>query len=119
MLLTAGADRPLLAVRPHGKGRLAVQLSDETWRWAFNEETDGGAAHARLWRQFAGWLMEGELERPPRIVWVDADRRRYRQGERVRLNAHVVPAEQADVKNAAIILRVRGPDGARCGHRLP
>ncbi|PTM92682.1 hypothetical protein [Mycoplana dimorpha] len=52
-----GADgKPLLVLSRHGKGRVAMLLSDQGWLWARGFE--GGGPHVSLYRRTAHWLMQ-------------------------------------------------------------
>ena len=52
-----GADgNPLLVLNRHGKGRVAMLLSDQGWLWARGFE--GGGPHVSLYRRTAHWLMQ-------------------------------------------------------------
>ncbi len=60
-LMTDEAGRPLLVLAPYGKGRVAVLLSGDVWRWA--RGVDDGGPRDELLRRLAHWLMrEPDLE---------------------------------------------------------
>ena len=60
-LMQGPGEKPLLLLDRHGKGRIALFLSDHIWLWARGFE--GGGPQAELLRRLAHWLMkEPDLE---------------------------------------------------------
>ncbi len=60
VLLAAADGSPVLAVRPFGKGRTALLLSDSFWHWQTGD--DGGAGrdrYTRFFTQLLQWLGPG------------------------------------------------------------
>lgn len=61
VLMSGAENKPLLVLDRHGKGRVALLLSDHAWLWARGLE--GGGPHTTLLRRLAHWLMkEPDLE---------------------------------------------------------
>lgn len=61
VVMSGAGERPLLVLNRHGKGRVALLLSDHAWLWARGFE--GGGPHTTLLRRLAHWLMkEPDLE---------------------------------------------------------
>ncbi len=54
-------DRPLLALQPYGRGRIAHVAISESWRWPM--EAGASAEHREFWHSLVEWLSEGRTER--------------------------------------------------------
>jgi len=60
-VMSGANGKPLLVLDRHGKGRVALMLSDQAWLWARGFE--GGGPYEPLLRRLAHWLMkEPDLE---------------------------------------------------------
>ena len=53
-------DRPLLALQPYGRGRIAHLAIGESWRWPM--EAGAAAEHREFWRSLVEWMSEGRTE---------------------------------------------------------
>ncbi|MEL6735806.1 MAG: hypothetical protein AAFO98_07990, partial [Pseudomonadota bacterium] len=61
VVMSGGADKPLLVLNRPGEGRIALLNSDHVWLWARGFE--GGGPHSQLLRRLGHWLMkEPELD---------------------------------------------------------
>ncbi|MCR9292090.1 MAG: hypothetical protein NXI32_05180 [bacterium] len=54
------ADRPLLITQYAGAGRVALQATDETFRWTSFSGSD--TYHQRYWGQLLRWISRGKLQ---------------------------------------------------------
>ena len=101
VLATAGSgDRPVLAVRQLGKGRIMTLASDGSWRWALEGE---GHAHTRMWRNAVRWLVRDEEERR---LEVRPHAENLLPGETPRLTCRALDAEYAGRAGADMDLRI-------------
>ncbi|MEO0547107.1 MAG: hypothetical protein AAF035_09170 [Pseudomonadota bacterium] len=61
VVMSGGANKPLLVLNRPGEGRIALLNSDHVWLWARGFE--GGGPHSQLLRRLGHWLMkEPELD---------------------------------------------------------
>lgn len=90
-VLLGAADRPLIAMRRHGAGRVVAVNAEGLWRWSLGREDD---AAGRLWRQLARLAV-----RDP--GGLSADRPRYRVGMTARLAAPGLDALSVAAPDAA------------------
>ncbi len=74
-------DRPILIAQFAGAGRVALQATDETYRWT----TYGGndLIHQRYWEQMLRWLCRGRLSGQQRENQLLIEPRRARFGQPV------------------------------------
>ena len=107
VVLATAADRPVLAVRSVGKGRVMSLASDGSWRWALAGDTHH---HATFWRNAVRWLVHdeerGRLELRPQ-------RENLLRGEPVRLVATARGADYAPRVAAELRIAVEPLDGGR------
>jgi uncharacterized membrane protein len=113
-LLSAAGDgirsgSPLLTVGRFGKGRTLALMSDEAWRWNFlavaNRETPQN--HLKFIRQAARWLAQEPSFEQVQIRPVPL----ARPGEKVVVSLRVLKDDFMPTREAAVQLRVFGPDG--------
>ncbi|MGH7828508.1 MAG: glutamine amidotransferase [Candidatus Binatia bacterium] len=113
-LLTASGEgvrsgSPLLTVGRFGKGRTLALMSDDAWRWNFiavgNRETPQN--HLKFIRQAARWLAQEPSFEQVEIRPVPL----ARPGEKVVIKLHVLKDDFTPTREAAVQLRVFGPEG--------
>jgi uncharacterized membrane protein len=105
---------PVVVAHQYGRGKVALVLTDSTWRWKLGEADGKGppGAHDEFWRRVILWLMpEEKKQEEKRAVQLVADRLQYDLNDRVILIATVLGAEGTLVKDAAVEIRVVAPDG--------
>jgi uncharacterized membrane protein len=100
---------PLLTVGRFGKGRTLALMSDDAWRWNFlavgNRETPQN--HLKFIRQAARWLAQEPSFEQVQIRPVPL----ARPGEKVVMRVRVLKDDFMPTREAAVQLRVFGPDG--------
>ncbi|HTN70189.1 MAG TPA: glutamine amidotransferase, partial [Methylomirabilota bacterium] len=105
----SGAALPLLVVGRYGKGRTLALTSDEAWRWNFiavgNRETPQN--HLKLVRQAVRWLAQEPSFEQVQIRPISLSR----PGEKVGIKLRVLKDDFTPTGQAAVQLRVLGPDG--------
>ncbi len=109
-LLTAGdSGAPLLTIGRAGKGRTLALMSDDTWRWNFiavgNRESPQN--HLKLIRQAVRWLAQEPAFEQVQIQPLAVSR----PGEKVDIKLRVLNDDFTPARQAAVQLRVIGPDG--------
>ena len=102
-----GRKLPIITMQYVGAGKVLFHATDETWRWRWRT---GDVFFARYWIQMIRYLSRPKLADSSRQVELSADRRKYRQGESVRLRATFAdptraPAEEDGV---TVVLEHRG-----------
>lgn len=108
-------NAPILVSHSYGHGKVAVALTDSTWRWQL-AATSGQAdrsAHAVFWQQVIDWLLP-ELKQDVDaggMVQLITDRLAYDVGEQVMMIAAVRSADGRMMKQASVEFRVATPDG--------
>jgi hypothetical protein len=96
-ILSGARDKPLLVLAREGKGRVALLLTEQIWRWA--RGFDGGGPNADLTRRLAHWLMkEPDLEE---------------EALRAEPRGRDVTVERQSLKDAAAPVMATAPSGAR------
>ena len=100
-VIADGQARPLVVVKQHGAGRVAVVLSDTLWRWrvAAPGWTGRQSAYDTFWGQLLDWLAPDQegLQSAGRIE-LTADRPFYRQGDPVVVQAEWIGKGAAPFK---------------------
>jgi len=117
-VLIAQADAPhapVLVSQQYGHGKVAVVLTDSTWRWqlAADPNARGDSEHAIFWRQIIDWLLpQPEQERDKEgAVQLITDRLVYDIHESVTMMASVRGADGQILSGAEVQFRVAAPDG--------
>ncbi len=94
-----GRPLPVICLQYVGAGKVLFHATDETWRW---RRRVGDVYFARYWVQMIRYLARSKLAAAGRSAVLLADRRRYDQGEPVRLRVRfaderLAPAEDDGV----------------------
>ena len=102
---SGGTSRPLIAVHRYGEGRAMVFAGEASWRWRMLlPSTD--RTYERFWRQAVRWLSLSATD-PVTVLPAPASA----PGDELLLRAAVRNADYAALRDAAVDLRVVGPDG--------
>jgi hypothetical protein len=115
-LLATTDGRPMVVSQTFGHGRVAIVLTDSTWRWqlGFDASRPGAVSeHQIFWRQMIDWLLPdmGEAADDTREVQLIADRVEYQINDRVVLMASVRGADGSLIKDAKLEITIASPDG--------
>lgn len=101
-----GEAAPLLAYHRAGAGRVALLLTDETWRWR------AGVDDLRFYRFWGGLLRDVSRNRlygRSRRFWLDTGRREFAVGDAIPLRAEIYDADGSPVPwESAEALLARG-----------
>ncbi len=90
-VLLRGARHPLLVVAPYGLGRIATLTTASTWRWAMSEQPGIQKYHRLFWRQLVLWLARRDEESRGKVwLTLDPHKSQFSEGERLKLEVHVV-----------------------------
>lgn len=105
VLATAvGTDlqRPLLVTQYAGAGRVALQATDETYRWTSISGSD--IYHQRYWGQLLRWVSRGKLNQSRQISELRVEPRQTQAGQAVRIEARIgSEILDAQLPDAAIV----------------
>ena len=104
-----GQPLPLVALQFVGAGKAAVQLSDESWRWA--RSTDGETAYARYWMQWLRWMSRSRLQGGERGVQVTTDRERYVNSDSVKVRVRFLDERLAPAADDGATVVVQADEG--------
>ena len=89
----------LLVVRGQGRGRVAMLLSDSTWRLRYRV---GDTYHHRLWGQIVRWGVGEKLRAGNTYVRLGTDQIRYTPHEAVKVLARLADTDFAPIQNASV-----------------
>lgn len=104
---TASGSVPALVVQRYGRGKAAVFLPQDAWRWQLTDrlpETD--ATHAAFWQRLLRWTVDGV----PDQVTLDVAPDLTAPGEPVELRARVTDSTYAARDDARVTVQVVPPD---------
>lgn len=103
-----GQARPLVVVKSHGAGRVAVILSDTLWRWRVGSPGWSGrlSPYDTFWAQMLDWLAPDQegLQSSGRIE-LTADRPFYRQGDKATIMAEWIGKGPAPFENPTATIK--------------
>ena len=97
---------PIVAHQRYGRGRTMAITTATTWRWQMLMPHED-ASHEKIWRQILRWLTTNT----PSRVEIELDRNRYSSDDTVQVRARVHDPSYQPVNNAAVWLKISGPDG--------
>ena len=89
----------LLVVRGQGRGRVAMLLSDSTWRLRYRV---GDTYHHRFWGQLVRWGVGEKLRAGNSYVRLGTDRLRYTPRESIKILARLADADFAPVQGVSV-----------------
>ncbi|MFO0904904.1 MAG: hypothetical protein U0939_18000 [Pirellulales bacterium] len=104
-----GQPLPLAALQFVGAGKAALQLSDESWRWARSD--DGETAYARYWMQWLRWMSRARLQGGERGVQVTTDRERYLSSDSVKVRVRFLDERLAPAADDGATVVVQADEG--------
>jgi hypothetical protein len=112
------ANAPVVVSQNYGHGKVAIVLSDTTWRWQLGydpaqAQRGEGSQHEVLWKQLIDWAMPELQDQQAGDVQVQAiaDRVSYEVGDEVTMIVSVRDAGGATPANTAVELTIASPDG--------
>ncbi|MCX5660463.1 MAG: glutamine amidotransferase [Planctomycetota bacterium] len=117
MATTDPGKSPVVVSQPFGRGKVAVVLTDSTWRWQLGFDPSnagpGGSEHAIFWRQLIDWLLPDLTDRSAGASQVQliADRTQYEMNDSVMLLASVRGGDGTVNEGANVEFAVGTPDG--------
>ncbi len=106
-------NAPVLVSHSYGHGKVAVVLTDSTWRWQLAATRARRSEHAVFWQQIIDWLLP-ELKQTSEdsgLVQLITDRLTYDVNEPVTMIAGVRGADGQTMKEAEVEFRIAAPDG--------
>lgn len=117
MATTDPGKSPVVVSQPFGRGKVAMVLSDSTWRWQLGFDAanagPGGSEHAIFWRQLIDWMLPDLQDKGSGSSQVQliADRTQYELNDSVVLLASVRGGDGAVNESATVEFAVGTPDG--------
>ncbi|MGB7160923.1 MAG: glutamine amidotransferase, partial [Tepidisphaeraceae bacterium] len=105
-----GASVPALVEQRFGQGRVGAMLVGDLWRWGLRRAPDGERDMEKAWRQTIRWLVADVPERVA-ITIVSGDESAESQEGALKLRVALRDASHAPLDNAAVTVKVTGPDG--------
>ena len=109
---------PLVVSRRVGHGKVAIVLTDSTWRWQLGHDPGRSASgrkspHALFWEQMIDWLLPDLSDQTPaeHQVQLVTDRVAYEVNDVVALLADVRGGDGAVVSAADVSFFISAPDG--------
>jgi len=108
----AAGGSPLLSVGRFGKGRTLALMSDDVWRWNFMAVggKESPQNHLKLVRQAVRWLAQEPSFEQVQIQPIGGPRA---PGDKIDFKIRVMKDDFTPAGNAAVGLRVIGPEGER------
>lgn len=82
-----GSEFPLLITQYAGAGRVALQATDETYRWTSFEGSD--LYHQRYWGQMLRWLSRGRLRQTSAASEMSIEPRQAKLGQAIRFEVRL------------------------------
>jgi uncharacterized membrane protein len=109
MLLVSSekGDKPVLAVRDHGEGRVAAFTSGGSWYWRVSVPSEN-EFHEKFWKQMVRWLAVGAKQQ----VSAEAKPEIVDRGQPVIVEARVLDANFCPVNTASVVAELTDPYGA-------
>ncbi len=112
----SGETSPLLITQFAGAGRVALQATDETYRWASYQGSD--LYYQRYWGQMLRWLSRGKLSGSGGKLELTVEPKQSAFGQSVRFQVNL-GASSAQVRSTETVeLAIESPHGRRETLRL-
>ncbi len=96
--LVHGRNAVLVAIQRVGIAEVVYLGSDELWRWRASRV----AYHERFWGAMLRYLSIGKLASGTGRTSVETDRDQYRDGEQIRVTAHLVDARRRPIERPRV-----------------
>ncbi|HRP08498.1 MAG TPA: glutamine amidotransferase [Gemmatimonadales bacterium] len=104
---TAGSSLPLLTAQRYGRGKSAVFLAQDAWRWQLTDQLpEGDRSHAAFWSRMMRWMLDGV----PRQVTIEPEPGLVAPGDPVELRARVADSSYTPRDDARVTARIIPPD---------
>ena len=97
--------KPVLALHTFGAGHVMYLGTDNLWRWRRNA---GDLHHTTLWSQLIQRMALPRLMGFSRDVQLTLDRRTYRTGDRVRIQARLFDRDDLPLNGLQLVYRPQG-----------
>ncbi len=104
----------LLAVAPHGLGKVMLLTFDRSWRLRYRV---GDTYHHKFWGQVLRWATAGKLPAGTHLVKLGTDQTRYAPGSRPVARAKIVREDFSPVVTEQVAIKVL--DGEKLVGRVP
>lgn len=103
----SAGTQPALAVQRYGRGKSAVFMPQDAWRWQLTDKLpEGDRTHAAFWERLLRWTVNDV----PEQVELEAEPGLTAPGEPVELRARVNDSTYAPQDDARVTVRVVPPD---------
>lgn len=109
VLAETDAGDPLAVLQPYGSGEVFFLGTDNAWRW---RRHGGDRLHTRFWGQIIQRLAGSRLVERSRRASVQTDKRRYRPGEQISIQATLRSADWQPLTQETVIANFRSGDGS-------
>ncbi len=112
----SGRPVPILTVGHYGKGRVLALTVDDSWRWNFQQVSQGGtqAPYYRFWNNSIRWLIrDPELER----VRISSFRSSYRWGESTRFRIRLFNRDYRPQRKGKVTVIIQQAPQGKILHR--
>lgn len=116
LMAARGEATPVVVSQNYGHGKVAIVLTDSTWRWqlGFDPGKQGGESeHAIFWRQLIDWMLpsldQDVIEASQ--VQVMTDRTEYEVNDSVVVMGTVRGTDGAIIDTAKVEYTISAPDG--------
>jgi uncharacterized membrane protein len=104
-----GGPLPALVEHRFGQGRVGAMLIGDLWRWGIRRPENTESDLDKAWRQTVRWLVADVPQRVEAVV--ESDHGVDNPDGTVTLAVRVRDATYAPLDNAAVAVKVTGPDG--------
>ena len=100
-------SRALIAVAPHGLGKVMMLSFDRTWRLRYRM---GDTYHHKFWGQVLRWATAGKLPAGTDLVKLGSDKTRYAPRARPVVRAKILQEDHAPMTQASAAVKVFAGD---------
>ncbi|MCE9589717.1 MAG: glutamine amidotransferase [Planctomycetes bacterium] len=116
LMASRGKAEPIVVSQNYGHGKVAIVLTDSTWRWqlGFDPAARGGESeHAVFWRQIIDWMLPNLDQETASTsqLQVMTDRTEYEVNDSVVVMASVRGTDGAVIDKASVEFTIDAPDG--------
>src|SRR5690606_3025885 len=105
--VSAASSLPLLTVQRYGRGKSAVFLAQDAWRWQLTDKLpEDDQSHTAFWSRMLRWMLDGV---PPQVM-LEVEPGLAAPGDPVELRARITDSTFAPRDDARVTARVIPPD---------